>query len=224
MKCCTPFGSKHWKSRRTFTLHASSCQSRPRGPKLGPSQHEALRSRTAATQRGASSVESWEEFALVPTLPACSCLRSVQPAFVSPEVINLSCRTCHSYLFPLAAEPHVQPTHYMVGERCRAVECSWILLSADELVFIWPCLATTTPVRIKGVAEVYLRSPFSAHPSRVQREVGSTEFTPVSAPQEKEQFWWCIWCWGYLALFTHTLGLINLTLINPQVFREEDEK
>lgn len=61
-----------------------------------------------------------------------------------------------------------------------------------------------------------------AYPSRAQRKAGSIESDPASALQEKEQFWWCIWCWGYLASFTHILGLINPTLINPQVFREED--
>lgn len=87
VKCYTLFCSKRWRSWKTLTLHACSCQSCPRGPKLGPFQHEVLRSRTAATQRRASSAESWEEFALVPILPVCSRLRDVQPAFVSPGLL-----------------------------------------------------------------------------------------------------------------------------------------
>lgn len=100
---------------------------------------------------------------------------------------------------------------------------------SDELLSVWPFLTIAfSPVRIKGVAGVYFRSPVHphthAHPRRTQRKVGDTESDPVSALQEKELFWRWIWCLGHLASFTHILGFINLTLNNPQVFREENEK
>lgn len=86
------------------------------------------------------------------------------------------------------------------------------------------CFPSSNQRGCRSLSQVTLQPDTHAHPSRAWRKAGGTESNPALALQEKEQFWWCIWCLGYLASFTHILALINLTLINPQVFREEDEK